>query len=380
MKSDNRINGTEINNTKESDADINKINQNKINQKKIRINKKKCLIIIAFIVVIIAALISVITSYFESAKRSLKTTDSVIAGKNINNKAVSDSVEYNGGQYVYNDDIVNILVLGVDSDLKVSEKQEKIGGMGQTDAIYLVSIDTKKHSLMVYAIPRDTMCEIDIYNEKGKLKGLMDAQLALQYNYALDCENSSRLSAEAVSRLMYNIPVNRVCVFNCDAISVINDAVGGVEVTIENDFTDESGEVLEPEFYKGNTLKLTGEQAVTFVRERDCTIFKSAMDRVERQEQYISSLVTTVKSKLKRNPMTAISILDELKESDCIYTDISSSELMYIAQIAVRTGFSMENVVTIPGEVKMGEEFEEYHTDSTALKKMILEKFYTNVK
>ena len=68
---------------------------------------------------------------------------------------------------------------------------------------------------------------------------------------------------------MYNIPIDRVCVFNCEAIGVINDAVGGVEVTIENDFTDESGEVLEPEFYKGNTLKLTGEQAVTFIRERD---------------------------------------------------------------------------------------------------------------
>ena len=140
---------------------------------------------------------------------------------------------------------------------------------------------------------------------------------------------------------MYNIPIDRVCVFNCEAIGVINDAVGGVEVTIENDFTDESGEVLEPEFYKGNTLKLTGEQAVTFIRERDCSIFKSAMDRVERQEQYISSLVSTAKSKLKRNPMIALSILNKLKENDCIYTDISASELMYIAQLAGRTHFSM---------------------------------------
>ena len=86
----------------------------------------------------------------------------------------------------------------------------------------------------------------------------------------------SSCNAEAVSRLMYNIPIDRVCVFNCEAIGVINDAVGGVEVTIENDFTDESEEVLEPEFYKGNTLKLTGEQAVTFIRERDCTIFKQS--------------------------------------------------------------------------------------------------------
>ena len=29
---------------------------------------------------------------------------------------------------------------------------------------------------------------------------------------------------------MYNIPIDRVCVFNCEAIGVINDAVGGVEV------------------------------------------------------------------------------------------------------------------------------------------------------
>ena len=152
---------------------------------------------------------------------------------------------------------------------------------------------------------------------------------------------------------MYNIPIDRVCVFNCEAIGVINDAVGGVEVTIENDFTDESG---------------------------DCSIFKSAMDRVERQEQYISSLVSTAKSKLKRNPMIALSILNKLKENDCIYTDISASELMYIAQLAGRTHFSMEDVTTIPGEVKMGEEFEEYHTDSTALKKIVLENFYTKVK
>ena len=90
---------------------------------------------------------------------------------------------------------------------------------------------------------------------------------------------------------MYNIPIERVCVFNCEAIGVINDAVGGVEVTIENDFTDESGEVLEPEFYKGNTLKLDGEQAVTFIRERDCSIFKSAMDRVEAQSNQSLSVI-----------------------------------------------------------------------------------------
>ena len=153
-----------------------------------------------------------------------------------------------------------------------------------------------------------------------------------------------------------------------------------LKVTIENDFTDESEEVLEPEFYKGNTLKLTGEQAVTFIREEIVQYLRAQWTGWKGRSNIISSLVSTAKSKLKRNPMIALSILNKLKENDCIYTDISASELMYIAQLAGRTHFSMEDVTTIPGEVKMGEEFEEYHTDSTALKKMILEKFYTKVK
>ncbi len=50
-------------------------------------------------------------------------------------------------------------------------------------------------------------------------------------------------------------------------------------------------------------------------------------------------------------------------------------------QLAGRTHFSYGRCdTTIPGEVKMGEEFEEYHTDSTALKKIVLENFYTKVK
>ena len=343
------------------------------------IKDKRRVVILIMLGVLIIFVLSVLI-FFKTARHILKSKNVVITGKNVSHKSIDEVVDYNGKKYRYKEGLVNIVVLGADNDLPVSEKQEQIGDMGQTDAIYLVSIDTNKDSLRVYAIPRDSMGEIEVRNESGQLVSLLNAQLALQYNFALNCVDSSKLSADAVSKLMYYVPVNRVCVFNSDAIGVINDALGGVEVTIENDFTDESGEVLDPEFYKGNTLKLTGEQAVTFVRERDCSMFKSAMDRVSRQEQYIGSLVDTAKSKSKKNPMLAISILNKLKENDCIYTDISVSEFMYIAQLAARTHFSMDDVTTIPGEVMMGEQFEEYHTDSMALKKLVLEHFYSEVK
>lgn len=50
-----------------------------------------------------------------------------------------------------------------------------------------------------------------------------------------------------------------------NSIGIINDAIGGVDVTIENDFTDESGEILEESFIKGNTVHLEG------VRENFCS-------------------------------------------------------------------------------------------------------------
>ena len=80
----------------------------------------------------------------KRAEKSLKDNSVAAKGRNVDYKALDDRVDYNGEKYIYNDNIVNILVLGVDSDLPVTQQQENIGDMGQTDAIYLVSIDTKK--------------------------------------------------------------------------------------------------------------------------------------------------------------------------------------------------------------------------------------------
>ena len=347
-----------------------------------RLNKKWKIIINIVAVVILLA--GVLTSLMYSilitgAKNMDSDSKKLVSGSNSDSESVETAVVYNRNTYAYKKGLINILVLGIDGEGNLYDGHTA-GNMGQSDAIYLLSIDTINKKISVIGIPRDTMTSVRFFDQDGSLTTVNTAQIAVQYAFGSDIDDSLNLTANAVSKLLYNVSIDRVMALSINSIGIINDAIGGVDVTIENDFTDESGEVLEPEFYKGNTLKLNGEQAVTFIRERDCSIFKSAMDRVERQEQYISSLVSTAKSKLKRNPMIALSILNKLKENDCIYTDISASELMYIAQLAGRTHFSMEDVTTIPGEVEIGEEFEEYHTDSTALKKMILEKFYTKVK
>lgn len=343
-------------------------------------NKKRLKKIVLVIgAVFLAVLILAVAAYNIirlSGKKSLSDDEkSVVAGKNIKGASIYDSFNDKDTEYKYNTDLVNVLVLGIDSDKKVSQINAN-GDMGQSDALYLVSFNLKKNKINVFGIPRDSMSEVEVYDTNNKLYAISRLQIAVQYAYGNNCERSCELTAKAVSGIMYGIPVDRVCVFNYDAVSVINDAVGGVEVTFENDFTDESGEEIDPEFKKGNTITLTGEQAGYFLRERDCTIAESAMDRLSRQEQYISKLADKFKKKIKSKPLKALDIVSELKKNDSIYTDLSSSEIMFLATMLKKADFSMDNVITLQGNVEMGEEYEEYNLDTSAIRQMILDNFY----
>lgn len=341
---------------------------------------KKIIIIIAIVVPVL--LITGFTAYnmvkMSGRKSLLDDEKSVITGRNIKGSSIHDKFIDNDSGYQYNSDLVNILVLGIDSDKKVSESNPN-GEMGQSDALYLVSFDLKKNKINVFGIPRDSMSEVEIYGENNKLFAISKLQIAVQYAYGDNCKESCELTAKAASGIMYGIPVDRVCVFNYDAVSVINDAVGGVEVTFENDFTDESGEEIDPEFKKGNTITLTGEQAGYYLRERDCTIAESAMDRLSRQEQYISHLTDKFKKQIKSKPLKALDIVRKLKDNDSIYTDMTSSEIVYLATKLKKADFGMENVITLPGKVEMGEEFEEYNLDTSAIRRLILDDFYKKI-
>lgn len=348
---------------------------------KLKNSKIKLLIITISIVVVLCIIFftGMFTFKIINRKKLLKEDNMVITGKNAEGSDISESISYEDKKYKYNSNLVNILVLGIDSDKNVSQSN-LAGEMGQSDAMYLVSVDTKKKTTSILGIPRDSMAEVEVYNYQNKLVEIARAQITLQYAFGNNCKRSSELSAKAVSNTLCRIPINRVCVFNYDAVSIINDAVGGVEVTFENEFTDESGEIIDPEFVKGNTITLTGEQAGYFLRERDCTISESAMDRLSRQEQYISHLADKMKIVLKKKPWKAVDIVNDLRDKDCIYTDMSSSEILYLATIIKKSGLSMDEVVTLPGKVEMGEEYEEYNLDYSELRKMVIQYFYNEVK
>lgn len=61
---------------------------------------------------------------------------------------------------------------------------------------------------------------------------------------------------KAVSDLFAGIPIDYYVTMDLDGISTFNDALGGVTVTLEDDFSQ-----IDPEMVKGTTICLQGKQA-----------------------------------------------------------------------------------------------------------------------
>mgnify|MGYP000585160404 FL=1 len=68
-----------------------------------------------------------------------------------------------------------------------------------------------------------------------------------------------------------------------DAVPILNDLLGGVEVTVLDDFSG-----IDDTLIKGETVTLHGDHALTYVRERYGLEDSSNSTRMVRQRQYMT--------------------------------------------------------------------------------------------
>ncbi len=176
--------------------------------------------------------------------------------------------------------------MGIDKDEAVSESSSLTDG-GQSDAIFLVIINPHDKSIKIYAIDRNTMTDIT-------MKGMGDdgsditttAQIAVQHGFGDGRQGSCELTVNAVSSLMYNLPIHGYIAINYGALASINDAVGGVEVTVPEDMAALSKQ-WNVNWKAGDIVNLKGEEAMTYIRARDPDVFESARSRTLRQKTWV---------------------------------------------------------------------------------------------
>lgn len=281
------------------------------------------------------------------------------------------SVIYQGKEYKYKENMINILCLGIDKDLPIEEKRES-GSEGLADAVLLVSIDMQEKELYLLAIPRDTTISIKVQDTKGEFVRTEKGQITLQYAYGETAENSCELMMEAVSNLLYQIPIQRYCSINFQAVPLLNDAIGGVDVKVLEDIQGDHC-IL----YEGRNVHLEGYEALDYIRWRDEETTASSMTRLDRQKQYMRNYFEQAKTVVKSNPTLPVRVYQQLEGNIC--TSITIEDLTYLVPELMDISFEEEYLYVIPGEVVQSGKYEEYHIREDELKEMILDIFYETV-
>ena len=173
-------------------------------------------------------------------------------------------------------------------------------------------------------------------------------------------EESCERTVEAVSNLFYGIPIHGYFAMNMDVIIPLNEAVGGVDVVIGDE-----------------KVHLEGQEAYSFVRNRDMYAPHSAEQRLKRQKQYLEAFARQAKKAVAQDLTLPAKLYTEILPY--MVTDISASEAVYLATQAVSYTFGQDNLYSLEGEIRMGEQFEEFYPDETALYELILQVFYEEV-
>ena len=63
-----------------------------------------------------------------------------------------------------------------------------------------------------------------------------------------------------------------------------------------------------------------------------------------------------------------------------VVTSLTVQEIAFLADTLLGYDFSTENIISIPGESKLGEKHEEFYVDDVALKQIVTEVFYDRVE
>lgn len=329
-------------------------------------------IIIPLVVIIVLACLAVNVIIIKKTKENGDSAGSAVEAPDYDNadKWSEGIVTYNNQRYRYNNKIRTYLFMGIDTDEPVHKAEDGISG-GQADALFLIVADKAHDKLSLISIHRNLMTTVKMYNREGEFTGDAELQICLQHGYGDGERLSCQRTVDCVSNLFYGIPINGYVSLNMGGIGLLNDALGGVELTVMQDLNVPSRNVV---LTAGETKVLSGDEAYVYVRSRDTSKFDSSSDRLARQEQYLNNMIPVMLKKI-RSASSVASVYGAAE--DYIYSNVDYPRLA--DEISDMNYDPSQGIREIPGEVVMGEQFEEFYADDEGLYQMILDVFYDKV-
>ncbi|MBD5552254.1 MAG: hypothetical protein HDQ96_13945 [Lachnospiraceae bacterium] len=282
---------------------------------------------------------------------------------------------YEGVSYRKKEGLDTILILGIDKyaleEEEPGQHQSVQGEYEQSDFLMLLVFDKDAENCQVIHINRDTMTEIRELSNAGKDLGTFIGQLTLAHAYGggdgqMRCRNTVR----SVSRLFYGINIDHYVSIAMDGIEVLNDAAGGVTVTVMDDFSG-----INDRLVQGEEVKLMGQDALTYVRVRYGLEDSSNLHRMERQYQYLTALQEQLMVCVQEDPEFLTNTLMEI--NPYLVTDCTVQQLSVLSETVEECG-GIQDYQQLEGEAILNEEENhiEFYPDEDALLELVVETFY----
>lgn len=241
--------------------------------------------------------------------------------------------------------VTNFLLVGIDTRPNSSE------GLMNTDSIILISYNHRTQELTMLSIPRDTIVQSPDSDRFFKINSFY--MLGEQKAQGYGLEHLSNVVNEYTGQ-----KVNYYAMFNFNSFVQIIDILGGIEVNVDNTFTDYNYPDAPDNYlhFDAGMQTMDGTRALMYVRSRHSNDAGEGSDfaRAKRQQKVVEALkLKIVNLNLLNNSQKILEILSSIgsniKLSGYTTTDINAA--LYLLK---NNQISKINSVVLDPNIKEG--------------------------
>lgn len=253
------------------------------------------------------------------------STADVIHPSQLNSLKENIKQWMNNGTSVYDSEVTNILLIGMDDDYK-----ENLSDKGRADAMMILSINRRTKTITLSSLMRDQYIYL-VHNSKGTFTKLHHS---LNYGPATLIQMIERY---------YKVTIDNYVIVNFASVTHVIDAMGGIDIHLESNeakyLKDTCGWDIP---YGESDMTVNGAHALTYMRIRKGSTGGDTA-RTGRQRKVIMNMI----DKAKDCSLTQlISIVNSM--IPYIRTGLQPNEILAYATTALTDGwfkYSINQVV-----------------------------------
>ncbi|MCF6524018.1 LCP family protein [Streptomyces sp. JJ36] len=206
-----------------------------------------------------------------------------------------DKVDVGEENPAVTDGPVNILLIGTDSRTgKGNKGYGDTGSVGHADTTLLFHVSEDRSNATVLSIPRDLITDIPdckVKQEDGSSK-IIPGEQNVRFNTSLGQRGRDPGCTWHTVEQLTGVEIQHFMMADFNAVKTLSSAIDGVEVCVAKDIDDPKSHLK----LSAGRHTIEGEQALAFVRTRQSVGFKSDLDRIKLQQQFLGSMIRKMKS------------------------------------------------------------------------------------